>query len=409
MSILTLKYHPMARLFGKQSNGAFSGRTPSMTIGGNTDWLLRYTYINAYLLSNPGNYLAHIGFMPDEEVWFTPEDVANGEDTVVKAALKWINSMIYAYNMKINSEFIRPTVDTLNITTKVKNPPNHNVAVAAIINTLDSVFVDSLPMYDDGNHGDSLAGDGIYGCLSNTITTEDFYTISASLTDLDSSHSQYLPNVKRFTTIGPVVFESVILYDGYWTGPFYRVPIKLFIRNDGANATAENIRAYITTSNPRVVEIDNNNQAFGNIAAGQTVLSPDSFIIRFQNPGSIENIAFRIDISSDGYVWWQDSTDIVVGIKHLNVTVPLTFDMKQNYPNPFNPNTTIEFDLPKTSKVTLKVFNIIGEEVATLVSEKLSAGSYSYEWDASNLASGVYLYHLEAEGFVQTRKMVLMK
>jgi len=79
------------------------------------------------------------------------------------------------------------------------------------------------------------------------------------------------------------------------------------------------------------------------------------------------------------------------------------------YPNPFNPVTTIEFTLPKTSEVTLKIFNMAGEEVVTLVSEKLSSGSYSYEWNASNLASGVYLYHLETEGFVETRKMILMK
>jgi hypothetical protein len=79
------------------------------------------------------------------------------------------------------------------------------------------------------------------------------------------------------------------------------------------------------------------------------------------------------------------------------------------FPNPFNPFTTIEFDLPKTSEVTLKIFNILGEEVATLVSDRLSTGSYSYEWDASNLASGVYLYRLETGNYVETRKMVVMR
>jgi hypothetical protein len=86
-----------------------------------------------------------------------------------------------------------------------------------------------------------------------------------------------------------------------------------------------------------------------------------------------------------------------------------TFSLMQNYPNPFNPITTIEFDLPKTSEVRLKIFNILGEELATLVSDRLSAGSYSYEWDASNLASGVYLYRLQAGDYVETRKMVLMR
>jgi hypothetical protein len=80
-----------------------------------------------------------------------------------------------------------------------------------------------------------------------------------------------------------------------------------------------------------------------------------------------------------------------------------------NYPNPFNPTTTIEFDLPKSSYVTLKIFNILGEEIAMLVSDRLIAGSYSYEWDASNLASGVYLYRFEAGEFVETRKMILMR
>jgi hypothetical protein len=86
-----------------------------------------------------------------------------------------------------------------------------------------------------------------------------------------------------------------------------------------------------------------------------------------------------------------------------------SYMLSQNYPNPFNPSTTIEFDLPEACEVSLKIFNILGEEVATLMSDRLSAGSYSYEWNAGRLASGVYLYRLEAEGFVETRKMILMK
>ncbi|MHA2061345.1 MAG: T9SS type A sorting domain-containing protein [Candidatus Sifarchaeia archaeon] len=90
--------------------------------------------------------------------------------------------------------------------------------------------------------------------------------------------------------------------------------------------------------------------------------------------------------------------------------------MAQNYPNPFNPTTIIEFNIPQTTNVTLKIFNILGEKVATLVSDRLTAGSYNYEWDASKMASGVYMYRLsvgslsgQAEEFVETRKMVLMR
>jgi len=95
--------------------------------------------------------------------------------------------------------------------------------------------------------------------------------------------------------------------------------------------------------------------------------------------------------------------------KTVRPIIPIHTLLSQNYPNPFNPTTTIKFDLPNTSEVTLKVFNILGEEIATLVSDRLSAGTYSYEWDASNLASGVYLCRLQSGDYVETRKMVLMR
>ena len=102
--------------------------------------------------------------------------------------------------------------------------------------------------------------------------------------------------------------------------------------------------------------------------------------------------------------WQQPGLSIVeeydtgfgTSVENNAANVPPSFELQQNYPNPFNPITTIEFDLPKSSDVTLKVYNILGEEVATLVSDKLYAGSYLYEWDASKLASGVYLYRLRA-------------
>jgi hypothetical protein len=110
---------------------------------------------------------------------------------------------------------------------------------------------------------------------------------------------------------------------------------------------------------------------------------------------------------SDG-LWYYDM-DIWTNTENPDLKNPSGFSLHQNYPNPFNPRTEIGFDLPKSSEVTLKIYNVIGEEVTTLVSERLTAGSYSYEWDASKLASGVYLYRLQAGNYVETRKMVLMK
>ncbi len=90
--------------------------------------------------------------------------------------------------------------------------------------------------------------------------------------------------------------------------------------------------------------------------------------------------------------------------------LPFSYALQQNYPNPFNPTTTITYQLPIANYVELSVYNLLGQKVATLVSEKQAAGYYSVEWDAFNYASGVYVYKIETDkGFVQSRKLILLK
>ncbi|MCL5028589.1 MAG: T9SS type A sorting domain-containing protein [Bacteroidetes bacterium] len=91
--------------------------------------------------------------------------------------------------------------------------------------------------------------------------------------------------------------------------------------------------------------------------------------------------------------------------------LPAKFSLSQNYPNPFNPTTTINYLLPQTSFVTIKVYDVLGNEVATLVNEEKKAGSYSVQLSAvsKQLASGVYFYRMRAGDFVETRKLLLLK
>ncbi|MEJ2052269.1 MAG: FG-GAP-like repeat-containing protein, partial [Calditrichota bacterium] len=113
--------------------------------------------------------------------------------------------------------------------------------------------------------------------------------------------------------------------------------------------------------------------------------------------------------SDNKIAWYENLGPVGIGDKNSS-KIPHKLFLYQNYPNPFNPSTKITFNLPRTSKVTLEIFNILGKEVATLVSGKLSAGSHSYQWSKTEgMASGIYLYRLEADGFVRTRKMILMK
>jgi len=89
--------------------------------------------------------------------------------------------------------------------------------------------------------------------------------------------------------------------------------------------------------------------------------------------------------------------------------IPVTYHLSQNFPNPFNPATTIQYQLPKNGFVTLKIYDILGKEVAALVNDQKTQGRYSVNFDASRLASGVYIYQLRVNDYVSSKKMLFLK
>ena len=127
-----------------------------------------------------------------------------------------------------------------------------------------------------------------------------------------------------------------------------------------------------------------------------------------QHTTGIDGKAEESDHFGGGY---PITTDLFpkAGRSQDQTAAPSQYALEANYPNPFNPQTTIQFALPQQSYVTLKVYNMIGQEVAAVVANRLEAGIHRVTFDASNLPSGTYLYQIKAEGFSQARRMVLMK
>jgi len=114
--------------------------------------------------------------------------------------------------------------------------------------------------------------------------------------------------------------------------------------------------------------------------------------------------------------WRLPLASVITSVNDIPIHLPTDYALSQNYPNPFNPSTTIRYDLPKATNVTLKLFNALGQEVALLVNERKDAGSYQETWNA-NVPSGIYFYRLQsgdastgsARGFVETKKMIVLR
>jgi hypothetical protein len=397
------RYHPTVKFFGKP---------PAASLGDNilitnfSDWFLLYSISDMFHVNNPGNYLNRQEFPIDYPVWHNADDAASGIDAVVEEALNWMNSLVYGHDLTINKRWYSPGVDTLHITATVENPQSHLISLSVYIVNLDSSLIDSVSLHPVIANPDNEIWGGTY--IAPVL--EDEYNISLSAYDSTENERFTIPNINRFTTVGPLVFESyqVQLISQLING--YRAYVSLSIRNAGISAAAGQVEVELVSDDSSIISIGNSRQLFGEIPAGQTKNSPNSYIVRADNNPLIDTLQLKLNIYSAGNLYWKDSTvTVIVGLENFTNSIPVEYKLKQNYPNPFNPTTTIEFDLPKTNEVTLKIFNVLGEGVATLVSDRLSAGSYSYELDASQLASGVYMYRLQAEDHIETRKMILLR
>jgi polyhydroxybutyrate depolymerase len=198
--------------------------------------------------------------------------------------------------------------------------------------------------------------------------------------------------------------------------------------NDGNLWPVEEMIGYWLDNNNCVYEADTVSIPNTDLTDGSTVqkisyinCSDDSRVIFFKIlggghgwPGSTEGMYPNGYPNRD----INASAEIVSFFKNIYLAASLQtkgryisneFALKQNYPNPFNPRTNIQFSITKTEFVTMKIYNLLGQEVTTLVSEKLRAGEYQYSWDAGSLASGVYLYRLRTGEYVETMKMILIR
>jgi hypothetical protein len=284
------------------------------------------------------------------------------------------------------------------------NPNNYLADYKAVIENLEADTLQIIQLYDDGQHYDSLSNDGILGNISQIISNEQILRVGIEVFNSDLNERFYFPDMSRFATAGPIVIDSVeVNYNP--VSKIYR--IKPHIKNNGQSFTVEHLLISMFSEDSTITSISGSLNILS-IAPGETIVPSSYYSVKVDSNFS-GLFRFNFDIKSDGWTYWTDSTQVVVGVEDEISEVPTQFLLSQNYPNPFNPTTNIEYQIPELSFVTLKVYGVLGSEVTTLVNEEKAIGSYEVEWNASNVPSGVYFYRINAGDFTITKKMVLLR
>ncbi len=210
-------------------------------------------------------------------------------------------------------------------------------------------------------------------------------------------------NITTLSTIGSNLFV------GTMTGVYLSI-------DDGANWTTVNNG--LTTLNVRSAVVNGSNLFVGTNGGGVYLTTDNGSNWSAVNTGLTNKYVYALAvIGSDLYagtmgsgLWKRSLSDMVTAVEDKNSTKqPSNFALHQNYPNPFNPTTTLSFAISYSSLVTLKVFDVLGKEIAVLVNENKPAGNYGVNFDASELSSGIYFYKLQAGNFSSTKKMVLTR
>ena len=263
-----------------------------------------------------------------------------------------------------------------------------------------SSFPDGAPFSNDSafascNIVESL-GDTASGAawLYLTLNDNGFYSSGQVITGMKTTMVPQYPS-----------YEFPLTYGSQWNGSYTTTSTYNGSQIGTASVSYINVvdgwgTVITPEGNFSCLRLRNSNES---TASGTTITTVSYFFV-----GKTQTYATITSMSGSSGVSYS-RTEILTGVKEEQPTEPVNFDLLQNYPNPFNPSTTISYHLASNVFAILKVTDVLGREVATLVNERQNAGDHSVIFDANNLPSGLYFYTLEAGTYHATKKFLLLK
>jgi len=297
-------------------------------------------------------------------------------------------------------------------------PYSEGLELITVINDIEGVNIDSIQLFDDGEHEDADAGDSLFSNIWTTALNEERHHI----VDLNVRGEDFDVSFEAaawFTSVGPLSLDSIewmspvdgILYPGD------RMTFKLGLSNLGSTASAEDLSAQLIYDDPWL-GVYAWVQTIPDIPAGELRMANTFVIIVIASDSPMgRDIPFEYRISSGDYVFW--SQEFVIHIHNpLEVVeerpLPENYVLEQNYPNPFNPTTTIRYGLPVDGNVSLVIYDIRGNVVNTMDAGAKQAGWYNYTWNGIDesgqpVSTGLYLTRLHTGSNTKTIKMLYLK
>lgn len=321
----------------------------------------------------------------------------------------------YSGDVVINSvnQFDNPNGGTAFVSQYTNNNPGQNIAVNTTATAPDATISTPTNVYHDFWFTVTYDGNDYQGYAT--------YNISIDITGSGFTIPSALYIVKRADRTGAWVCQNTTLSGNILTVTGLTDFCDFALA--GQEALPVELSSFVSTINGRNVDLnwttasETNNSGFdierssangswtkiANVSGNGTSTISHSYSYTDRNLAS-GNYSYRLkQIDFNGnFEYFSLNSEV-------NIGVPSNFSLSQNYPNPFNPSTKINFDLPVDGNVSLKIFDMSGKEVMSLVNEARTAGYYSVSFNAANLSSGIYFYTLSAGNFVSTKKMTLIK
>ncbi len=242
--------------------------------------------------------------------------------------------------------------------------------------------------------------------VSNTTTIGGIFTGLANTTGGNLLSRVYIRVINGVVNFGlrgvggnPVTYGLT----SFQPNTTYLCVVK-YTRISGVNNDSTSLYVFKDTDSysvePTIAEVPNVYLAEGALSVESVVLTPDGTT----STNALNGVTIIMDGIRVGNTWMNAP----LPVREKNIT-PISYILEQNFPNPFNPTTTINYQIPTKDFVTLKVYNLLGEEISTLVNEEKSAGVYQAKFDGSNVPSGMYFYKLTSGTFSEVKRMMLVK